>query len=92
MVVGVGSSHVNNLPFMHLSLSEIDLKFINRYTDTWPAGINALTNGRIMNLDALVTHRIPLERAAEAMELSADRTKISIKVQIVDDQEISWKV
>ncbi|KIW77102.1 hypothetical protein Z517_09548 [Fonsecaea pedrosoi CBS 271.37] len=88
MVVGVGRSVMNNLPFMHLSLAEIQLKFINRYNDTWPAGINALANSQVLNLDSLVTHRFPLEQAVEALELSADRTKRSIKVQIVDDQDI----
>lgn len=89
MVVGVGRSIMNNLPFMHLSMAEIDLKFINRYSDTWPAGINALTNGQVLNLDALVTHSFPLEEAVQAMELCADRSKGSIKVQIVDDLDIS---
>jgi L-iditol 2-dehydrogenase len=88
MVVGVGRSIMNNLPFMHLSLAEIELKFINRYSDTWPAGIRALTNGRVLNLDALVTHTFPLERAVDALQVCADRTKQSIKIQIVDDVEI----
>jgi L-iditol 2-dehydrogenase len=88
MVVGVGRSIMNNLPFMHLSLAEIDLRFINRYSDTWPAGINALANGNVMNLDALVTHTFPLKRAVEAMEMCADRDQLSVKVQIVDDIDI----
>ncbi|KIW97854.1 uncharacterized protein Z519_01438 [Cladophialophora bantiana CBS 173.52] len=88
MVVGVGQSVMNNLPFMHLSLAEIQLRFINRYSDTWPAGINALANGQVLNLDDLVTHSFPLEEAVEAMKLCADPTKKSIKVQIVDDREI----
>ncbi|KAK5281989.1 hypothetical protein LTR40_003973 [Exophiala xenobiotica] len=89
MVVGVGRSIMNNLPFMHLSMAEIDLKFINRYSDTWPAGINALANGQVLNLDPLVTHTFPLESAVQAMELCADRSKGSIKIQIVDDLELS---
>ncbi len=88
MVVGVGRSFINNLPFMHLSLAETEFRFINRYSDTWPAGINALANGQVLNLDALVTHTFPLERAVEAMELCADRSKGSIKVQIVDDVDV----
>lgn len=88
MVVGVGRSIIDNLPFMHLSLAEIDLKFINRYSDTWPAGINALTNGNVINLDALVTHTFPLVQAVEAMEVCADPKQPSVKVQIVDDVEI----
>ncbi|KAH8819850.1 putative alcohol dehydrogenase [Xylogone sp. PMI_703] len=85
MVIGVGKAIVNNLPFMHISLAEINLKFINRYRDTWPAGIMALSGG-ILNLDSLVTHRFPLERATEAMELVADLKRESIKVMIVDDE------
>lgn len=88
MVVGVGRSIMNGLPFMHLSLAEIDLRFINRYSDTWPAGINALTDGNVINLDALVTHTFPLEQAIEAMEVCADPKQPSVKVQIVDDTEI----
>lgn len=73
---------------MHLSFAEIALKFINRYSGTWPAGINALANGHVLNIDSLVTHQFPLERAVEAMEVCADSSKASIKVQIVDDMEI----
>lgn len=85
MVVGVGRSIMNQLPFMQLSLGEIDLRFINRYSDTWPAGINAIANSQVLNLDALVTHTFPLEKAVEAMELCADKHTASVKVQIVDD-------
>lgn len=88
MVIGVGRSTMNNLPFMHLSLGEIDLKFTNRYHDTWPAGINALSNHQVMNLDAMITHTFPLEQAVEAMELCADKDTVSVKIQIVDDTEI----
>jgi len=89
MVVGVGRSIINNLPFMYLSLAEIDVKFINRYHDTWPAGINALANGNVMNLDKLVTHTYPLEQAVEAMHHCADVKRPSVKVQIVDDTDVS---
>ncbi|KAK5745956.1 hypothetical protein LTR17_001086 [Elasticomyces elasticus] len=84
MVIGVGRSIMNNIPFMQLSLSEIALRFINRYSDTWPAGINAIS-GAVLNIDALVTHTFPLEQAVEAMNLCADPKTPSIKVQIVDD-------
>jgi L-iditol 2-dehydrogenase len=66
---------------------QIQLKFINRYRDTWPAGIQALSGG-ILNLDALVTNIFPLERAVEAMELAGDVSMGSIKVQIVDQVDI----
>ena len=71
-----------------LTLSfQINLKFINRYADTWPAGISALSGG-ILNLDKLVTHTFPLEEAISAMELCGDVSKGSIKVQVIDDRHV----
>jgi L-iditol 2-dehydrogenase len=68
-------------------LWQINLKFINRYRDTWPAGISALSGG-ILNLDMLVTHTFPLEEATAAMELCSDPSKGSIKVQVIDERNI----
>ncbi|CAD0091926.1 unnamed protein product, partial [Aureobasidium vineae] len=67
--------------------SIINLKFINRYTDTWPAGIAAV-KGKLMDLKPLVSHVFPLEKAVDAMHICADLSQGSIKVQIVDDVEI----
>ncbi|KAI0475560.1 GroES-like protein [Xylariaceae sp. FL0804] len=88
MIIGVGRPVMNNIPFMHLSLAEIDLKFINRYRDTWPAAIQCLSGG-ILDLNKLVTHKFPLERALEAFELNANAAECSIKVHIVDDVDVS---
>ena len=87
MVIGVGKSTMDHLPFMHLSLAEIQLKFINRYRDTWPAAINVLSGG-ILNLDRLVTHTFPLEEAVDGLTLAADVSKGSIKVQILDEKDL----
>ena len=70
-----------------LITTQINLKFINRYCDTWPAGISALSGG-ILNLDKLITHTFPLEEAVAAMELCSDVSRGSIKVQVVDDRDI----
>ncbi|KAF3771089.1 GroES-like protein [Cryphonectria parasitica EP155] len=86
VVVGVGRDIMNNLPFMHLSLAEIELRFINRYTDTWPAGIACMSGG-IIDMKKLVTHTYPLEKALEGLTLSSDPRNGSIKVHIVDDTE-----
>ncbi|OTA98174.1 hypothetical protein M426DRAFT_259670 [Hypoxylon sp. CI-4A] len=86
MVIGVGKPVMNNIPFMHLSLAEIDLKFINRYRDTWPAAIQCMSGG-IIDINKLVTHKFPLEKAVEAFELNADVRNGGIKVHIVDDVE-----
>ncbi|KAM0450083.1 hypothetical protein ACHAO4_006966 [Trichoderma viride] len=85
-VIGVGKSIMNNLPFMHISLAEIQLKFINRYRDTWPAGIACLSGG-ILDLKPLVTHVYPLEDAVDALHFAADPKNGSIKIQIVDQVE-----
>ncbi|MCJ1302297.1 hypothetical protein MMC08_005100 [Hypocenomyce scalaris] len=84
-VIGVGRPIVHNLPFMHMSLAEIHLLFINRYKNTWPAAISAIRGG-VLNLDALVTHKFPLHRAVEAFELCSDISKGSIKVHVVDGE------
>ncbi|KAL8381936.1 hypothetical protein RB595_005950 [Gaeumannomyces hyphopodioides] len=87
VVIGVGKEVMNNLPFMHLSLAEIDLRFINRYRDTWPAGIACMAGG-ILDLKKLVTHVFPLEKAMDGLVLSSDPRNGSIKVQIVDETDI----
>jgi L-iditol 2-dehydrogenase len=45
--------------------------------------------GGIVNLDALVTHTFPLERATDALTLASDPSKGSIKVHVVDDVDVS---
>lgn len=94
-VVGVSAKNlINNIPFMHMSMSEVQLRFINRYNDSWPAAIRAVAGNLISNekLEQLITHRFPLPEAVQAMELVGGVTKkkegeMMIKVQIVDDDE-----
>ncbi|KAG7895319.1 hypothetical protein KL936_000027 [Ogataea polymorpha] len=84
MVIGVGRDIINNFPFMHLSLGEVDVKFINRYHQSWPAVIRLISDG-IIDVQQFVTHRFPLEKADEAIKLSSDPRNGSIKV-IIEDQ------
>lgn len=42
-------------------------------------------SGGILDLNKLVTHKFPLEKAVEAFELNADAGNGSIKVHIVDE-------
>lgn len=69
-----------------LTSPKIELAFINRYEDTWPAGIACLSGG-LFDLKKLVTHVFPLERGIEALTLSSDPRNGSIKVHIVDESE-----
>lgn len=86
MIIGVGSDTINNFPFMRLSLAEIDVKFINRYHDSWPAVIRLISEG-VIDVDLLITHRFPMEKAVDALTLSSDPRRGSIKV-IIEDQDI----
>jgi L-iditol 2-dehydrogenase len=79
-VIGVGNES-QNFPFMHLSVNEIDLKFLYRYHDTWPKAIRLVSAG-LIDLKPLVTHRFQLEEAVEAFEVASDISQGSIKVQI----------
>lgn len=84
-ILGVsGKNELDGFPFMPLSLGEVDVRFINRYTDTWPAVINLISSGKI-NVDKFVTHVFQLEEAAKALECVVDRNVPTIKVMIKDD-------
>lgn len=83
VAIGVGKDKMDDLPFMHISLAEIDIKFINRYHNSWPVAIKLLSQG-VINIDSLVTHRLPLEKAKEALELASDPKNGSIKVHVED--------
>jgi L-iditol 2-dehydrogenase len=63
------------------------MKFINRYTDTWPVAISALSGG-ILDLDKLITHTFPLENAMDALKLCSDVAQWSIKIQVVNNGDI----
>lgn len=89
VIIGVGKDTINNFPFMHLSFAEIDVKFINRYHDTWPTVIKMISK-KIINVDQLVTHRFPMEKAQEAIELAGDPSKGSIKVIIEDNANLHY--
>lgn len=92
MVIGVGKSIMNNLPFMHISLAEIQLKFINRYCDTWAPAIQCLSGGILTGLTRLVSHTFPLEKAKDALELCSDTRNGSIKVLVVDEVDATGSV
>jgi threonine dehydrogenase-like Zn-dependent dehydrogenase len=55
-----------------------------RYTQSWPTVIRLTSEGVFGDVTKLITHVLPIEKAVEAMEITADRSKLAIKVQIVD--------
>ena len=78
-------SSTTSKPFADI-VPQIDLKFINRYRDTWPAGLQCLAGG-ILDLKPLVSHTYPLEKAMDALHTCGDLSNGSIKVQIVDERD-----
>ena len=79
-VIGVGKNEIN-IPFMRLSVREVDLQFQYRYCNTWPRAIRLVQAG-IIDMKKLVTHRYQLEDAVKAFETAANPKTGAIKVQI----------
>ncbi|KAK7711704.1 hypothetical protein SLS57_007997 [Botryosphaeria dothidea] len=82
-VIGVGKDF-QNVPFMHLSAKEIDLRFQYRYHDTYPKAISLVEAG-LIDMKKLVTHRYSLEEGVEAFKTASTPSARAVKVQILDD-------
>lgn len=82
-VIGVGKSF-QQIPFMHASFREIDVRFQFRYWETYPKAISLVSEG-LINLKPLVTHRFTLEQAKDAFEAASTPAARAIKVQLLDD-------
>lgn len=82
-VIGVGKDF-QNIPFMHMSAKEIDLRFQYRYHDIYPKAIRLVAAGMI-DLKPLVSHRYKLEEGLQAFDTASNPGARAIKVQILDD-------
>lgn len=79
-VVLVGSGAENmTLPTQLIQNRELMLTGVFRYANTWPTAINLIESGRV-DMDAMVTARFPLERAAEALD--SDRLPGTVKTVV----------
>ncbi|HEX2214391.1 MAG TPA: NAD(P)-dependent alcohol dehydrogenase [Mycobacterium sp.] len=79
-VVLVGSgAEAMELPTQVIQNRELILTGVFRYANTWPTAI-ALVQTKRVDLDAMVTARFPLEKAAEALD--SDRTPGSVKTVV----------
>lgn len=79
-VIGVGKPEIK-IPFMRLSVKEIDLQFQYRYANMWPRAIR-LVKGGVVDVKRLTTHRFALENAVDAFKTAADPKTGAIKVMI----------
>lgn len=85
-IIGVGKNEMT-IPFMRLSVMEIDLQYQYRYCNTWPKAIRLVQDG-VINLDRLVTHRFNMSDAINAFKTAADPKTGAIKVQIKNDDSL----
>jgi L-iditol 2-dehydrogenase len=78
VLVGSGAESME-LPTQLIQNRELVLTGVFRYANTWPTAIALVASGRV-DLDAMVTARFPLEKAAEALD--SDRTPGSVKTVV----------
>ncbi|XP_062998341.1 sorbitol dehydrogenase [Elgaria multicarinata webbii] len=81
VLVGLGPEMVT-LPIVNAAVREVDIRGIFRYCNTWPMAI-AMLASKTVNVQPLVTHRFPLEKALEAFETT--RKRVGIKVMLKCD-------
>ncbi|OBF27735.1 sorbitol dehydrogenase [Mycobacterium sp. ACS1612] len=79
VLVGSGAESME-LPTQLIQNRELVLTGVFRYANTWPTALALVASGRV-NLDAMVTARFPLEKAADALD--SDRTRGSVKSVVV---------
>ncbi|CBF77734.1 hypothetical protein AN4336.2 [Aspergillus nidulans FGSC A4] len=77
-VIRVGKDF-QNIPFMHMSAKEIDLRFQYRYHDIYPKAIS-LVNAGLVDLKPLVSHRYKLEDGLEAFATASNTAAKAIKL------------
>jgi L-iditol 2-dehydrogenase len=78
VLVGSGAESMM-LPTQLIQNRELVLTGVFRYANTWPTAISLVESGRV-DLDAMVTARFPLERAAEALD--SDRVPGTVKTVV----------
>ncbi|KXL49629.1 MAG: hypothetical protein FE78DRAFT_76108 [Acidomyces sp. 'richmondensis'] len=83
LVIGAGKD-IQEIPLMHASFREIDIRFQFRYKETYPKAILMVTEG-LIDLKPLVTHRFPLEQGKDAFNAASTPAAKAIKVQLLDD-------
>ena len=68
MLVGMGSRNVT-LPLSAAALREVDIHGSFRYAHTYPTALKLLAEGKLPNIEKIITHRFELKDTARAFEL-----------------------
>lgn len=89
VIVGVSSSNeIDKFPFMPLSFGEVDVKFVNRYHDSWPPILRLIQSGKLKKINEFMTHSVTLENALKAPEIVFDPKIPSMKVFVKDEMDL----
>lgn len=87
IVVLVGlQCNTSNVPVLHATVREVDIRGSFKYTNTWPTAI-ALIASRKVDVKPLITHRFPLEQAPEAFECAKKGAGIKILINCEAQQQ-----
>ncbi|XP_033022929.1 sorbitol dehydrogenase isoform X1 [Lacerta agilis] len=81
VLVGLGPE-MATLPIVNAAVREVDIRGVFRYCNTWPMAIAMLASKKV-NIQPLVTHRFPLEKAMEAFE--ATKKGLGVKIMLKCD-------
>ena len=89
MLVGMGSRNVT-LPLSAAALREVDIHGSFRYAHTYPTALALLAEGKLPNIEKIITHRFDLKDTARAFELLAkgrdDEGQMVLKVMVGSQQ------
>jgi L-iditol 2-dehydrogenase len=82
-IIWMGNSKADYVPMSVLEIldKEIDLLGIFRYANIYPQAIRLIETG-LVDVRSMITHKFPLEKTAEALELAYARLDGVIKVVV----------
>ena len=82
VVVGLGESDLNNLPFGLVSVHELTITSIFRYRNIYPIAINAVAAGSI-DISGIISDRFTFDQTPEAYKAVSERASEVVKGVIV---------
>ncbi|MFA4014970.1 MAG: hypothetical protein RUDDFDWM_000036 [Candidatus Fervidibacterota bacterium] len=81
VLVGMTPEDKNEVPLLDLITREYQVRGILRYANSYPQAVALTATGKV-NLLPMVTHRFPLEKTVEALELADTKKDEAIKVMV----------
>jgi L-iditol 2-dehydrogenase len=82
VVVGLGESDLNGLPFNLVSVKELVITSIFRYRNIYPIAINAVAAGSI-DISGIISNRFTFDQTPEAYKIVSERASEVVKGVIV---------